>query len=85
MRLQNFVNGTFTDTSEGRTSDVVDPSTGETYAQAPVSGAQDVDAAMQAAENAFGGWRDATPSERSLALFKFADAVEARAEDIIEA
>jgi betaine-aldehyde dehydrogenase len=85
MRLQNFVNGTFTDTGEGRTSDVVDPSTGETYAQAPLSSAQDVDVAMQAAENAFEGWRDATPSERSLALFRFADAVQARAEDIIEA
>ena len=85
MRLQNFVNGEFTDTSEGRTSDVVDPSTGETYAQAPVSGAGDVDVAMQAAEKAFEGWRDATPSERSLALLRFADAVGARAEDIIEA
>ena len=47
--LQNFVNGKFVDTSDGRTSDVIDPSTGEVYAQAPVSGRQDVDAAMQAA------------------------------------
>jgi betaine-aldehyde dehydrogenase len=85
MLLQNFVNGKFTDTGEGRTSDVVDPSTGEAYAQAPVSGPGDVDAAMQAAAAAFEDWRDATPSERSLALLKFADAVQARAEDIIEA
>ena len=85
MLLQNFVNGKFTDTGEGRTSDVVDPSTGEAYAQAPVSGPADVDVAMQAAAAAFEDWRDATPSERSLALLKFADAFEARAEDIIEA
>ncbi len=83
--LQNFVNGKFADASDGRTSDVIDPSTGEVYAHAPVSGRQDVDAAMQAAANAFEGWRDTTPSERSLALLRFADAVEKRAEEIIEA
>jgi betaine-aldehyde dehydrogenase len=83
--LQNFVNGKFTDAVEGRTSDVIDPSAGEVYAHAPLSGRQDVDAAMQAAANAFEGWRDSTPSERSLALFRIADAVEQRADELIEA
>src|SRR5579863_10174183 len=83
--LQNFVNGKYTDASEGRTSDVVDPSTGEVYAHAPISGRQDVDAAMQAAAAAFEGWRDSTPSERSLALFRIADAIAARADEIVEA
>jgi betaine-aldehyde dehydrogenase len=83
--LQNFVNGKFTDVSEGRTSDVIDPSTGEVYAHAPVSGRQDVDAAMRAAAAAFEGWRDTTPSERSLALFRIADAIEARADELVEA
>src|ERR1700683_4778399 len=81
--LQNFVNGKFTDASDGRTSDVIDPSTGEVYAHAPVSGRQDVDAAMRAAASAFEGWRDTTPSERSLALLRFADAMERRGADII--
>src|SRR5260370_31490054 len=80
--LQNFVNGKYVDASDGRTSDVIDPSTGEVYAQAPVSSRQDVDAAMQAAANAFEGWRDSTPSERSLALLRMADAMEHRAADI---
>src|SRR6266568_5026636 len=83
--LQNFVNGKFVDASDGRTSDVIDPSTGEVYAQAPVSSRQDVDAAMQAAANAFEGWRDSTPSERSLALLRLADAMEKRAGDIVTA
>ena len=76
--LQNFVNGKYVDASDGRTSDLIDPSTGEVYAQAPVSGRQDVDAAMQAAAAAFEGWRDTTPSERSLAMFRIADAIEKR-------
>jgi betaine-aldehyde dehydrogenase len=83
--LRNFVNGKYTDPSEGTYSDVVDPSTGEAYAQAPVSGAADVDEALRAAATAFETWRDATPSERSLAMLKFAGAVEERAEDIVQA
>jgi betaine-aldehyde dehydrogenase len=83
--LQNFVNGKFTDAGDGRTSDVIDPSTGEVYAHAPVSGRQDVDLAMRAAASAFEAWRDATPSERSLALFRVADAIEKRAGEIVEA
>jgi betaine-aldehyde dehydrogenase len=83
--LKNFVNGKFADTREGRTSDVIDPGTGEAYAQAPVSGAEDVDAALRAAADAFGTWRDATPAERSLALLKIADAVEVRGEELVAA
>ena len=73
--LRNFVNGELRPRPpDGRTSDVVDPSTGEAYAQAPVSGPADVDAALRAAAAAFEpGWRDATPAERSLALLRFAD------------
>jgi betaine-aldehyde dehydrogenase len=83
--LKNFVNGKFAETRDGRTSDVIDPSAGEAYAQAPVSAAEDVDAALRAAADAFGTWRDATPAERSLALLKIADAVEARGEELVAA
>jgi betaine-aldehyde dehydrogenase len=83
--LQNFVGGKQVPALDGRTSPVVDPSTGQAYVRAPVSGADDVDAALRVAAEAFETWRDATPSERSLALLRFASAVEARAEDLIEA
>ena len=83
--LRNFVNGGFADAVSGAVSDVVDPSTGQPYATAPVSGPADVDMALRAAAGAFEIWRDATPAERSLALLRFADAIEARADDLIEA
>ena len=83
--LRNFVNGEFVATSSGAVSDVVDPSTGAVYAQAPVSSAADVDAALRAAAAAFETWRDTTPAERSLALLRFAAAIEARTEDLVEA
>jgi betaine-aldehyde dehydrogenase len=82
--LRNFVNGKYADTREGRTSDVLDPSTGEVYAQAPVSDASDVDEALRAAAEAFPGWRDSTPSERSLALLRLADAIDAHADELVE-
>jgi betaine-aldehyde dehydrogenase len=83
-RLQNFVNGEFVDAKSGRTSAVINPSTGEAYAEAPVSGDDDVNIAFQAAASAFETWRDTTPSERSLALIRIADALEARAEDLVK-
>ncbi len=83
--LSNFVNGAQVAAADGRASDVVDPSTGEPYARAPLSGEADVAAAMSAAAGAFGQWRDTTPAERSLALLRMADAVEARGEELVAA
>ena len=83
--LRNFVNGGSADATSGAVSDVVDPSTGEAYAQAPVQRPADVDAALRAAATAFETWRDTTPAERSLALLRFADAIEARAADLTAA
>jgi betaine-aldehyde dehydrogenase len=83
-QLQNFVNGEFVDAKSGRTSDVINPSTGEAFALAPVSGDDDVDIAFQAAATAFEAWKDTTPSERSRALLKIADAMEARADDLVK-
>jgi betaine-aldehyde dehydrogenase len=82
--LKNFVGGKYTDTHDGRTSDVIDPSTGEAYTQAPVSSADDVDTALKTAADAFTTWKDTTPAERSLALLKIADAVEARSQEFAE-
>jgi len=83
--LNNFVNGEYVAAATGQTSEVVDPSTGEPYAQAPVSGPADAEAALRAAAGAFEGWRDTTPTERSLALLRMADSVQARAEEIVAA
>ncbi len=85
VTLKNLVDGRPVDSTSGRTSEVVDPATGEAYARAPLSGPEDVDGACRAGAGAFESWRDTTPSERSRMLLKLADAVEARAEDFVEA
>ncbi|CAN5820660.1 gamma-aminobutyraldehyde dehydrogenase [soil metagenome] len=81
--FHTFINGKFVDATSGETLDVVNPATGEKYATSARSGAEDVDAAMRAADSAFEGWGDSTPSERSRAMLRIADAVEARAEELI--
>ncbi|MGA8726319.1 MAG: aminobutyraldehyde dehydrogenase [Acidimicrobiales bacterium] len=82
-RLANFVGGAPVEPVDGSTTTLIDPSTGEPYLESPLSGPLDVDAAMRAAAAAFPGWRDATPSERSLVLWRIADALEARADELV--
>ncbi len=83
--LHNFVAGARVEPVAGGYADLIDPASGEVFAAAPVSGAEDVDRAMTAAADAFPGWRDATPSERQRALLRIADAIEARADDLLDA
>jgi betaine-aldehyde dehydrogenase len=81
--LCNFVDGEYREASSDTRGDIVNPATGRVVATAPVSGQADVDAAYAAASRAFETWRDSTPAERQRALLKFADAVEARADDFV--
>ena len=81
--FSNFINGKSVPAQSGATSEVINPSTGQAYATAPVSSAADVDQAMKAASGAFVDWRDSTPSERQRALLKIADAFESRADELI--
>ena len=74
-KLQNFINGEFVDPAEGATEDVINPSTNEVIAQAPLSSAEDVDRAVAAARKAFETWSRTTPRERSEMLLKLADAI----------
>ncbi len=82
--FQNIVNGERVSAASGETYDVVDPTTGETYATAPKSGAEDLDRAYGAAATAFETWGETTPQDRASALLKLADAIESRIEEINE-
>jgi betaine-aldehyde dehydrogenase len=82
--LRNFINGEYVAARNESSFDVIDPSTEQSYASSPVSSAADVDAAFSAASDAFEVWGDTTPAERQLALFRIADAMEARAEEFAD-
>ena len=80
--FKNVINGELVDSASGESYDIIDPTTGEVYAQAPRSGAEDVDRAYAAAESAFESWGQTTPQDRAHALLKIAEAIEARADEI---
>ena len=79
--LRNFINGEYVDANTDASFDVIDPSNEEVYASSPVSSQRDVDLAYGAAAAAFESWGETTPAHRQLALFRIADAIEARAEE----
>jgi betaine-aldehyde dehydrogenase len=80
--FQNFIDGQSRPAGSGRTTPVVNPHTGEVYAEATCSGQEDVDAAYGAASQAFTTWRDTTPGERQQALLRFADAIDAHGDEL---
>ena len=84
-QFRNIIGGKAVDSASGETYDIVNPATGEKYATAPASSAEDVDRAMKAAEEAFETWGETTPGERQLALLKIADALESRADEFVQA
>ena len=81
--LNNFIAGSSTTSKSGATSEIINPATGSAYATAQLSGASDVDQALNAAAAAFVEWRETTPAERQRALLKIADALESRADEIV--
>ena len=82
--ITNFIHGKRVAAASGETTELVDPSTGEVWATAPLSREADVDAAFQDSARAFESWRDTTPSERQRALLRIADAFEERAEELVD-
>ncbi|MEA2397268.1 MAG: betaine-aldehyde dehydrogenase [Thermoleophilaceae bacterium] len=80
--LHNFIGGEDRPPADGATEPILNPATGEQIAVAPMSGEQDVDAAVKAADGAFREWAETPPGERALALLKIADAIEERGEEL---
>ncbi len=82
-QIKNLIGDRLVDPS-GPELDLVDPSTGEVFARARVSTADDVDAACQAAAEAFKSWKNTTPSQRQAALLAIADIVEKHGDELVE-
>ncbi|MFJ9783360.1 gamma-aminobutyraldehyde dehydrogenase [Amycolatopsis sp. NPDC101161] len=83
QELKHYVGGEYVESKSGRTAEIIDPVTGRAYCTAPIAGPEDVDNALQVAATAFETWRSTTPAQRQLALLKLADALEARAEEVV--
>ena len=78
-----FINNAFEPAKSGAWFETVDPSTESVLAEVARGDAADVDSAVRAAEAArHGAWRKLTPAARGQLLFKLADGIEAKKDEI---
>jgi malonate-semialdehyde dehydrogenase (acetylating)/methylmalonate-semialdehyde dehydrogenase len=84
--LNNYINGTWTASSEQLRLPVLNPATQESLAQVPcgTSTAQDVASAVEAATKAFPGWSDTPVMERVQPLYKLKFLLEEHKQDLAE-
>lgn len=83
MSHENFIGGKWMPARSGATDAVLNPATGEVLADVASSDAADVEAAVDAAHEAFQTWGLTTPRERSEKLLALADAVEANLDELM--
>ena len=83
--IANYIAGEAAAPASERYLEVLEPATGQPLAQAPDSGAEDVDRAVRAAAAAFPAWAAWHPSERSRILLRIAELIDARLEELARA
>ncbi|MHC5111795.1 MAG: aldehyde dehydrogenase [Planctomycetota bacterium] len=80
--LANYINGRLVAPMADRYLDNDDPSTGMPYSRVPDSDEQDVNAAVEAARNAFSGWSGTPAAARCRIMCDIADSIEANLDDL---
>lgn len=68
-----FINGEWREAADKRTAEILCPADGEQVAEISIAGATDVDAAVDAANAAFGSWSRMPGRERGVLINRFAD------------
>ena len=83
-KARHFIDGRFQDAVSGETFDVIDPTTEEVIGQVARGGESDAHSAVAAAKRAFarGEWSRAKPSFRKEVLYRVADLIEERSDEI---
>jgi aldehyde dehydrogenase len=79
-RYDNFIGGHWVAPISGEYSENKTPVTGEPFTEVPLSGAADIDLALDAAHAAKDAWGEASTTERAKVLNRIADAIEENAE-----
>lgn len=77
-----FIDGEWSDASDGGTFDTICPANGEHLASCAEATRKDVDAAVKAARLAWKSWKNVEPIKRAEILLKIADIIEANAEHL---
>lgn len=80
-----FINNEFVEPRSGKWFETLDPFSGEPWALIPQANAEDVDAAVRAADVAMRGpWGSMSASDRGMLLYRLGALIEAKAERLTE-
>jgi len=82
LKLKNYINGEWVDSKSTQVLDVINPATQKTMAKVPMSTKEEVNAAVQAAREAFPDWRRTTPLARTRCLFRLKELMEENFEEL---
>ena len=82
--ISHYINGTATTGTSERRAQVWNPARGEVAAEVLLATPGDVDAAVQAARNAFETWSQASLSSRTKVLFNFREIMNSRKGELAE-
>jgi succinate-semialdehyde dehydrogenase/glutarate-semialdehyde dehydrogenase len=80
-----LIDGEWVESKSGTWEQVINPANEEPFAQVPSATKEDVDRAVQAAHRAFKEWSETSLDERRKLLYKAADIVEKRANEVARA
>ena len=82
--IKNYVRGEQVEVDAEEHLDVPDPATGETLAQVPLSGTEDVDRVVKAAAEAFEEWREEPVTKRARRMFRLQILLEDHIDELSE-
>ena len=80
--LDNFIGGRWMKARAADFFDVHNPATGDVIGRTPLSSGADVDAAVQAATEAFPGWRETPVNTRAQVLYRLKALIEQRFDEM---
>jgi (Z)-2-((N-methylformamido)methylene)-5-hydroxybutyrolactone dehydrogenase len=81
-RYLHWINGTRTTPLSGDYLPTLDPMTTRPWAEIARGGDADVEAAVQSAQSAFPGWRDAGPTRRADVIWRLGDLIAEHADEL---
>ena len=84
LRNQAYIDGKWCDADNGETLAVINPANGKNVADVAKCGAAETRRAIEAAERAQAGWREATAKERAAVLRKWLDLMLDAQEDLAQ-
>ncbi len=84
LRSKLYIDGNWVDADSGATLPVFNPATGEEIVSIPNAGADETRRAIEAAERAFGEWRQVVAKERSAVLKRWFQLIMENQEDLAQ-